>query len=171
MSYVLHTHTHTHTHTQPFYCSAGICPGLPGWAGTRKVKPGRVKPIWIYWSKRQWVAVASAGLYASLHLISDNHANIPPLSFLQAGCPSCRPTNSVKALNVLYLYHTSVAFYSVGWVTKRESGRHHLFKFSLNWQSGQTTYASGNWSLNQFVMSACLQNMGATLMLLPPVLT
>jgi len=42
--------------------------------------------------------VASAGLYASLHLIPDNHANIPPLSFLQAGCPSCRPTNSVKAL-------------------------------------------------------------------------
>jgi len=42
--------------------------------------------------------VASAGLYASLHLIPDNHANIPPLSFLQAGCPSGRPTNSVKAL-------------------------------------------------------------------------
>ena len=21
---------YTHTHTQPFYCSAGICPGLPG---------------------------------------------------------------------------------------------------------------------------------------------
>ena len=46
-------------HTQSFYCSSGICPGLPGWAGTRKVKPVRVKPIWIYWSKRQWVAVAS----------------------------------------------------------------------------------------------------------------
>jgi len=44
------------------------------------------------------VAVASAGLYASLHLIPDSHANIPPLSFLQAGCPSCRPTNSIKAL-------------------------------------------------------------------------
>ena len=27
-----------------------------------------------------------------------NHASIPPLSFLQAGCPSCHPTNSVKAL-------------------------------------------------------------------------
>jgi len=40
--------------------------------------------------------VASAGLYASLHLIPDNHTNIPPLSFLQAGCPSCCPTNSVK---------------------------------------------------------------------------
>jgi len=45
--------------------------------------------------------VASAGLYASLHLIPDNHANIPPLSFLQAGCPSCHPTNSVKALKEL----------------------------------------------------------------------
>jgi len=29
---------------------------------------------------------------------TDNHASTPPLSFLQAGCPSCRPTNSVKAL-------------------------------------------------------------------------
>jgi len=86
------------THTQPFYCSSGICPGPPGWAGTRKVKPGRVKPIWIYWSKRQWAEVASVGLYASLHLIPDNHANIPPLSFLQASCPSCRPTSSIKAL-------------------------------------------------------------------------
>jgi len=46
--------------------------------------------------------VASAGLYASLHLIPDNHTNIPPLSFLQAGCPSCRPTNSVKALKAVY---------------------------------------------------------------------
>jgi len=29
---------------------------------------------------------------------TDNHASTPPLSFLQAGCPSCHPTNSVKAL-------------------------------------------------------------------------
>ena len=29
---------------------------------------------------------------------TDNHASTPPLSVLQAGCPSCRPTNSVKAL-------------------------------------------------------------------------
>jgi len=33
------THTHTHTHTHPFNSPF---PGLPGWAGTRKVKP-----IWI----------------------------------------------------------------------------------------------------------------------------
>jgi len=27
-----------------------------------------------------------------------NHASTPPLSFLQAGCHACRPTNSIKAL-------------------------------------------------------------------------
>jgi len=37
------------------------------------------------------------------HPLTDNHASIPPLSFLQAGCPSCRPTNSVKALKALCL--------------------------------------------------------------------
>jgi len=34
-----HTHTHTHTHTRLM----ALFPGLPRWAGTRKVKP-----IWIY---------------------------------------------------------------------------------------------------------------------------
>jgi len=27
-------------------------------------------------------------------LQTDNHASTPPLSFLQARCPSCRPTNN-----------------------------------------------------------------------------
>jgi len=31
-------------------------------------------------------------------LQTDNHASTPPLSFLQAGRPSCHRTNSVKAL-------------------------------------------------------------------------
>ena len=35
-------------------------------------------------------------------LQTDNHASTPPLSFLQAGCPSCRPTNSVKALKAIH---------------------------------------------------------------------
>jgi len=35
-------------------------------------------------------------------LQTDNHTSTSPLSFLQAGCPSCRPTNSVKALKALY---------------------------------------------------------------------
>jgi len=43
--------------------------------------------------------VASAGPYASLHLAPDRQPDQHPTTlFLQAGCPSCRPTNSVKAL-------------------------------------------------------------------------
>jgi len=34
-------------------------------------------------------------------LQTDNHTSTPLLSFLQAGCPSCRPTNRVKALSKL----------------------------------------------------------------------
>jgi len=37
-------------------------------------------------------------------LQTDNHASTPPLSFLHAGCPSCHPTNSVKALKALAYY-------------------------------------------------------------------
>jgi len=65
----------------------------------QKDKTRKVKPIWIYWSKRQWVAMASAEPYANLHLDhTDNHSIIPPRNFLQAGCPSCHPANSIKAL-------------------------------------------------------------------------
>ena len=38
-------------------------------------------------------------------LQTDNHASTPPLSFLQAGCPSCRPTNSVRALKAYVALH------------------------------------------------------------------
>jgi len=37
-------------------------------------------------------------MQVSTLLQTDNHASTPPFHFLQAGCPSCRPTNSVKAL-------------------------------------------------------------------------
>jgi len=37
-------------------------------------------------------------MQVSISLQTDNHAITPPLSFLQTGCPSCRPTNSVKVL-------------------------------------------------------------------------
>jgi len=35
--------------------------------------------------------------FASMQHTPNNYASTPPLSFLQAGCPSCRQTNSVKA--------------------------------------------------------------------------
>jgi len=47
-------------------------------------------------SEWQWNPLGH--MQACTSLQTDNHASTPPLSFLQAGCPSCRPTNSVKAL-------------------------------------------------------------------------
>ena len=45
----------------------------------------------------QWHQLGHMQVCTSLQ--TDNHTSTPPLSFLQAGCPSCRPTNSVKTLN------------------------------------------------------------------------
>jgi len=42
-------------------------------------------------------------MQVSTSLQTDNNANTSPLSFLQAGCPSCHPTNSVKALKAQYI--------------------------------------------------------------------
>jgi len=47
-------------------------------------------------SEWQWHQLGH--MQACISFQTDNHASIPPLSFLQAGCPSCRPTNSAKAL-------------------------------------------------------------------------
>ena len=47
-------------------------------------------------SEWQWHQLGHMQVCTSLY--TDNHASTPPLSFLQAGCPSCCPTNSVKAL-------------------------------------------------------------------------
>jgi len=47
-------------------------------------------------SEWQWHQLGRMQVSTSLQ--TDNHASTPPLSFLQAGCPSYRPTNSVKAL-------------------------------------------------------------------------
>jgi len=44
----------------------------------------------------QWHQLGHMQVCTSLQTL--NHASTPPLSFLQAGCPSCRPTNSIKAL-------------------------------------------------------------------------
>ena len=44
----------------------------------------------------QWHQLGHMQVCTSLQ--TNNHASTPPLSFLQAGCPSCRPTSSIKAL-------------------------------------------------------------------------
>jgi len=50
------------------------------------------------------VAVASAGTYASLHHAPDRQPRQDPnIQFLQAGCPSCHPIDSIKALKARLL--------------------------------------------------------------------
>ena len=99
---ILFAHTHTHTRL------TALCPGLPGWAGTRKVKP-----IWILLKQDtvsgsgiSWAICKSAPRSRLITTPAPHH------SVLQAGCPSCRPTNSVRALkgNVYYL-HSILFFY------------------------------------------------------------
>ena len=54
-------------------------------------------------SEWQWHQLGHMQVCTSLQ--TDYHASTPPLSFLQAGCPSCRPTNSVKALKARIQYN------------------------------------------------------------------
>jgi len=46
----------------------------------------------------EWHRHQLGRMQVCISLQRDNRASTPPLSLLQAGCPSCRPTNSIKAL-------------------------------------------------------------------------
>jgi len=46
----------------------------------------------------EWQSHQLGNMQVCTSLQTDNHASTSLLSFLQAGCPSCHPTNSVKAL-------------------------------------------------------------------------
>ena len=81
----------THTHTR----LTALCPWLPRWVGTRMVKP-----IWILLEQEtvscsgiSWAICKSAPRSRQITTPAPHHS-----CFLQARCPSCRPTNSVKAL-------------------------------------------------------------------------
>jgi len=50
-------------------------------------------------SEWQWYHLGHMQICTSLQ--TDNNASTTPLSFLQVGCRSCRPTNSIKALKAL----------------------------------------------------------------------
>jgi len=67
-------HTHTRTHT----CLRALFPGLPGWAGTRKVKTNLdfTEARDTEW---QWHQLGHMQVCTSLQ--TDNHARTSPLSF------------------------------------------------------------------------------------------
>ena len=81
------------THTQPFNGP------FSGTTLVNRYQKGKTNLDLTEARDSAWVAVASAGPCASLHLAPDRlPCQHPTTRFLQAGCPSCRPTNSVKAL-------------------------------------------------------------------------
>ena len=82
-----------HTHIR----LTALFPGLPGSAGTRKVKPIGIllKQEIVSGSGINW-AICKCAPCSRQITTPTPHQSV----FLQAGCPSCRPTNSVKALKV-----------------------------------------------------------------------
>ena len=106
------SHTHAHTHLWP----SGLCPGLPGWAGTRKVKP-----IWIYWSKRQSVAVASAGPYTNMHLAPDRQpCQHTTIHFFTSWMPFLLPNQqhqSTEGIVVVTIFTAHIHGGAKQWVT------------------------------------------------------
>jgi len=96
-------------------------------------------------SEWQWHQLGHMQVCTSLQ--TGNHTSTPPLSFLQARCPSCRPTNSVKALKAnktvavvlyifvqivcmkpywpnfeVYTFLCSQCFDAIGWAAGKASG-------------------------------------------------
>jgi len=49
-------------------------------------------------------------VYTSLQ--TDNNTSTPPLSFLQAGCPFCHPTNSINELKAYLEYYQKQKIYN-----------------------------------------------------------
>ena len=93
------------TNTHPFNDPLS---GLPGSAGKGKTNLDFTEARDSEW---QWHQTGHMQVCTSLQ--TDNQTSTPPLSFLQAGCPSCLPTNSVKALKTITtnctLFHQNVS--------------------------------------------------------------
>ena len=89
----LHTHIHTHTHT--------FNGPLSGTTQVSRYQKGKTNLDFTEARDSEWQWHQLGHMQVCTSLQTDDHASTPPLSFLQAGCPSCRPTNSVRALKAL----------------------------------------------------------------------
>jgi len=79
-------HHHTTTVLQPFFRD------YPG-------EPVPEENFWTLWCKGRLTEADTLTIPARRHSIRTKQCPPPPSpTLLQAGCPSCRPTNSVKAL-------------------------------------------------------------------------
>jgi len=86
----------THTHTHPF--------NGPLSATTRvsRYQKGKTDLDYTEAKDSEWQWHQLGHMPVCISLQTDNHASTPQLNFLLAGCPSCRPTNSVKVLKAVF---------------------------------------------------------------------
>jgi len=88
-----HTHTHTHTHT--------LNGPLSGTTQVSRYQKGKTNLDFTGARDSEWQWHQLGHMQICTSLQTDNHSQHPTAVFLQAGCPSCHPTNSVKALKVI----------------------------------------------------------------------
>jgi len=85
------THTHTHLFNCPLFRTT--------WVNGYQKEKTNLDFTEARDNEWQWHQLGHMQVCTSVP--TDNHASTLPLSFLQAGCPSCHQTNSVKALKAL----------------------------------------------------------------------
>ena len=95
ITHTQHTHTHTHTHTRTHTHLTSL---LSATTQVSQYQKGKTNLDFTGARDSEWQWHQLGRMQVCTSLQTDNHASTPPLSFLQARCPSCRPTNSVKAL-------------------------------------------------------------------------
>ena len=81
-------------HTHPF---KGF---FPGTTRVSQYQKGKTNLDFTEARDSEWQWHQLGHMQVCISLQTDNHAITPPLSFLQSGCLSCCPTNSVNALKV-----------------------------------------------------------------------
>ena len=80
--------THTHSFNGPF----------SGTTQVSRYQKGKTNLDFTEARDSEWQWHQLGHMQVCTLLQTDNHTSTPPLSFLQAKCPSCHPTNSIKAL-------------------------------------------------------------------------
>jgi len=89
----INTRTRAHTFNGPFYRTTRVSRYQKGKTNLDFTEARD--------SEWQWHQLGHMQVQVCTSLQTDNHTSTPSLSFLQAGCPSCHPTNSIKAIKVL----------------------------------------------------------------------
>ena len=97
-----------HTHTHPFN---GL---LSGTTQLSQYQNGKTSLDFTEARDIEWQWHQLGHMQVCTSLQTNNHASTPPLRFLQAGCPSWCPTNSIKALKGLILKLCSCSYFVVG---------------------------------------------------------